>query len=165
MLPIVSPTTLSHFFPVSLNKACMRWPSLFALLPNCEEKCVNINQMVPVILKGAFTLPTTRPLPPPSTALTPSSHLFSQASNPAWCFPVLFQGRSHPCIPGFHLQPFVPYHLPEPEQQGQAHHPAPAKLQAESFKLWPREGKCPCHPWRMVLLRLLFSSLLKQNVW
>lgn len=57
----------------------MRWPSLFALLPNCEVECVNINQMVPVILKQASPLPATHPLPPLSTALTLSSHFSSPA--------------------------------------------------------------------------------------
>lgn len=57
----------------------MRWPSLFALLPNCEVECVNINQMVPVILKQASPLPATHPLPPLSTALTLSSHFSPQA--------------------------------------------------------------------------------------
>lgn len=57
----------------------MSWPSLFALLPNCEVECVNINQMVPVILKQASPLPATHPLPPLSAALTLSSHFPSPA--------------------------------------------------------------------------------------
>lgn len=74
----------------------MRWPSLFALLSSCEEKRVNVNQMVPVILKGAFTLSATRPLPPPSTALTPSTHLFSRPQIPPNAFLLSFRATATP---------------------------------------------------------------------
>lgn len=80
----------------------MRWPSLFALFPNREEKRVNINQLVPVTLKRAFSLPATQPLPLLSTALTLSSHFFSQAiaavslpSNPAQYLLALIPGCCH----------------------------------------------------------------------
>lgn len=70
----------------------MSWPSLFALLPNCEVECVNINQMVPVTLKQASPLPATHPLPPLSTALTLSSHSSSQPLLP----PPLFSNPATP---------------------------------------------------------------------
>lgn len=104
----------------------MRWPSLFALLPNCEVECVNINQMVPVILKQASPLPATHPLPPLSTALTLSSHfsprpslpspLFSNLATPsAWYLPAFFPGLvplSFFSLPGQVLPPqAVGFHL------------------------------------------------------
>lgn len=97
----------------------MSWPSLFALLPNCEVECVNINQMVPVILKQASPLPATHPLPPLSTALTLSNHFSSLAfaatsfvlkfCHPK-CLPALYpEGWHLLLLPGSPTQPGSPY--------------------------------------------------------
>lgn len=241
----------------------MRWPSLFALLQNCEVECVNINQMVPVILKQA-SLPATHPLPPLSTALTFSSHFSSQAfaaisfvlkSCYFWhlispCF-FSWAGATFFSLPGQALQPqAVGFHLTtsnsspimspniavwasvaqapvKPSAAHQAHSgwlcllfkwtqfafqgaqpsrhhkltpllPIIAPIRAiecpghgrkPSLDLVPKHRgqvgispipllnrkarelciliplRCQCHPWHTILLRLLFSSSLKQYLW